>query len=235
MVLNERGVTNRDNSDSDPDWQLCCDWLQVRSNESLVGVDIRHSVGFLSNPKRFNVAITRAQALLVVVGNPHVLCQVSTVCNNTAIFHWNQESLCYGTCICVLQLFAMANVFLWRSDSSRGISNHSSWEGPETKLWLKRDLKPWPSLDLRLTLAWPSRDPRVFWTRDPRHISVWCSPNWAVKPHIGSQVQSPEKGTEWTDNIRNQSYRRIFVYIILFISVNATSEYWKDIVQLCDC
>jgi len=47
----------------------------VRSNESLVGVDVRHSVGFLSNPKRFNVAITRAQALLVVVGNPHVLCQ----------------------------------------------------------------------------------------------------------------------------------------------------------------
>lgn len=50
---------------------------QVRSNESLVGVDVRHSVGFLSNPKRFNVAITRAQALLVVIGNPHVLCQVS--------------------------------------------------------------------------------------------------------------------------------------------------------------
>ena len=56
-----------------------CDWLQVRSNESLVGVDVRHSVGFLSNPKRFNVAITRAQALLVVIGNPHVLCQVSTL------------------------------------------------------------------------------------------------------------------------------------------------------------
>lgn len=51
--------------------------MQVRSNESLVGVDVRHTVGFLSNPKRFNVAITRAQALLVVVGNPHVLCQVS--------------------------------------------------------------------------------------------------------------------------------------------------------------
>ena len=53
--------------------------LQVRSNESLVGVDVRHSVGFLSNPKRFNVAITRAQALLVVIGNPHVLCQVSAL------------------------------------------------------------------------------------------------------------------------------------------------------------
>ena len=58
---------------------MSCDWLQVRSNESLVGVDVRHSVGFLSNPKRFNVAITRAQALLVLIGNPHVLCQVSTL------------------------------------------------------------------------------------------------------------------------------------------------------------
>lgn len=58
---------------------MLCGSLQVRSNESLVGVDVRHSVGFLSNPKRFNVAVTRAQALLVVIGNPHVLCRVSTL------------------------------------------------------------------------------------------------------------------------------------------------------------
>ncbi|KAK7476009.1 hypothetical protein BaRGS_00032716 [Batillaria attramentaria] len=47
----------------------------VRSNERLVNSDIRHVLGFLSNPKRFNVSITRAQALLVVIGNPHVLAQ----------------------------------------------------------------------------------------------------------------------------------------------------------------
>ncbi|XP_067023721.1 uncharacterized protein [Acropora muricata] len=47
----------------------------VRSNASLVGSDVRHTIGFLSNPKRFNVAITRAQALVIVIGNPHVLCQ----------------------------------------------------------------------------------------------------------------------------------------------------------------
>ncbi|XP_052781179.1 RNA helicase Mov10l1-like isoform X2 [Mya arenaria] len=47
----------------------------VRSNEDLVGFDERHTLGFLSNPKRFNVAITRAQALLIVIGNPHVLTQ----------------------------------------------------------------------------------------------------------------------------------------------------------------
>ena len=33
-------------------------------------------VGFWRNPKRFNVAITRAKALLVVVGHPVVLVEV---------------------------------------------------------------------------------------------------------------------------------------------------------------
>ena len=46
----------------------------VRAKEALLHYDERHHLGFLSNPKRFNVAITRAQALLIVVGNPHLLC-----------------------------------------------------------------------------------------------------------------------------------------------------------------
>ena len=36
-------------------------------------------VGFWRNPRRFNVAITRAQALLVVVGHPVVLMEVFTL------------------------------------------------------------------------------------------------------------------------------------------------------------
>ncbi|XP_029908601.1 RNA helicase Mov10l1 isoform X3 [Myripristis murdjan] len=35
--------------------------------------DMQSVLGFLSNPKRFNVAITRPKALLIIVGNPHVL------------------------------------------------------------------------------------------------------------------------------------------------------------------
>ncbi|XP_030405438.1 RNA helicase Mov10l1 [Gopherus evgoodei] len=44
----------------------------VRSNEGSFDDD-RYYLGFLSNAKRFNVAITRPKALLIVVGNPHVL------------------------------------------------------------------------------------------------------------------------------------------------------------------
>lgn len=36
--------------------------------------DGKEHIGFLSNPKRFNVALTRAKHLLIIVGNPAVLC-----------------------------------------------------------------------------------------------------------------------------------------------------------------
>ncbi|XP_035520313.1 RNA helicase Mov10l1 [Morone saxatilis] len=45
----------------------------VRSNESVESDDLQSALGFLSNPKRFNVAVTRPKALLLIVGNPHIL------------------------------------------------------------------------------------------------------------------------------------------------------------------
>eukprot|EP01119_Soliformovum_irregulare_P014645 TRINITY_DN4012_c0_g1_i1.p1 TRINITY_DN4012_c0_g1~~TRINITY_DN4012_c0_g1_i1.p1 ORF type:complete len:993 (-),score=355.42 TRINITY_DN4012_c0_g1_i1:67-3045(-) len=45
----------------------------VRSKEDPVQHDLKFNLGFLTNPKRFNVAITRAQSLLIIVGNPFVL------------------------------------------------------------------------------------------------------------------------------------------------------------------
>uniref|UniRef100_A0A3B4FC64 Mov10 like RISC complex RNA helicase 1 n=1 Tax=Pundamilia nyererei TaxID=303518 RepID=A0A3B4FC64_9CICH len=53
----------------------------VRSSESLQSDDLKSTLGFLANPKRFNVAITRPKALLLIVGNPHILIRVSDLLN----------------------------------------------------------------------------------------------------------------------------------------------------------
>jgi hypothetical protein len=53
----------------------------TRSNPDMVAFDARHHLGFIANPQRFNVAVTRAQALLVVVGNPLLLAQVGFKCD----------------------------------------------------------------------------------------------------------------------------------------------------------
>ncbi|NWV07663.1 SDE3 helicase, partial [Ptilonorhynchus violaceus] len=45
----------------------------VRSCSTYLQFDQTFRLGFLTNPKRLNVAITRAKALLIVVGNPAVL------------------------------------------------------------------------------------------------------------------------------------------------------------------
>ncbi|XP_060215556.1 probable RNA helicase SDE3 [Lycium barbarum] len=47
----------------------------VRSTIQHNDFDRIHYLGFLSNPRRFNVAATRARSLLVVIGNPHIICK----------------------------------------------------------------------------------------------------------------------------------------------------------------
>ena len=45
----------------------------VRADRSHFGFDQQHRLGFVASPKRFNVAVTRARKLLIVVGSPAVL------------------------------------------------------------------------------------------------------------------------------------------------------------------
>jgi helicase MOV-10 len=45
----------------------------VRSENQYLEHDLKYNLGFVANEKRFNVAVTRAKALLIVVGNPRVL------------------------------------------------------------------------------------------------------------------------------------------------------------------
>ncbi|EGO29184.1 hypothetical protein SERLADRAFT_456584, partial [Serpula lacrymans var. lacrymans S7.9] len=45
----------------------------VRSSREFIEYDLKHTLGFVASPRRFNVAVTRAQALLIVIGDPSVL------------------------------------------------------------------------------------------------------------------------------------------------------------------
>lgn len=45
----------------------------VRSNPEHLSLDLNFKLGFLRNQKRFNVTVTRAKALLVIIGNPDTL------------------------------------------------------------------------------------------------------------------------------------------------------------------
>ncbi|XP_055630083.1 probable RNA helicase armi [Toxorhynchites rutilus septentrionalis] len=45
----------------------------VRTSKSLLQSDLQHALGFIASPKRLNVAISRARALLLIFGSPHLL------------------------------------------------------------------------------------------------------------------------------------------------------------------
>ncbi|KAG9103867.1 hypothetical protein FRC06_007396 [Ceratobasidium sp. 370] len=45
----------------------------VRSSANQIEFDLRHTLGFVANDRRFNVTMTRAQALLIIVGDASVL------------------------------------------------------------------------------------------------------------------------------------------------------------------
>ncbi|KAJ3565235.1 hypothetical protein NP233_g7766 [Leucocoprinus birnbaumii] len=45
----------------------------VRSSKEFISYDIWHTLGFVASPRRFNVSVTRAKALLIVIGDPEVL------------------------------------------------------------------------------------------------------------------------------------------------------------------
>ncbi|NXJ60272.1 M10L1 helicase, partial [Rostratula benghalensis] len=66
----------------------------VRSCEDLF-TDDKSCLGFLSDPKRFNVAVTRAKALLIVVGNPYVLVKDPCFC---ALLEYSLTNRVYVGC-----------------------------------------------------------------------------------------------------------------------------------------
>uniref|UniRef100_A0A8D2LPQ6 RNA helicase Mov10l1 n=1 Tax=Varanus komodoensis TaxID=61221 RepID=A0A8D2LPQ6_VARKO len=69
----------------------------VRSNETSFK-DEKYFLGFLANSKRFNVAITRPKALLIIVGNPHVL--VKDPCFNALLEYSLANGVYIEACPC---------------------------------------------------------------------------------------------------------------------------------------
>ena len=69
----------------------------VRSSKEFIDIDVEHNLGFVKNPKRFNVACTRAQALLIIIGSPALLCTDEHW--NALLRHCEQHSSCVGVAL----------------------------------------------------------------------------------------------------------------------------------------
>ena len=57
----------------------------VRSNE-------HQGIGFLADPRRLNVALTRAKYAMILVGNPKVLCKQNLW--NHLLHHYKENEVC---------------------------------------------------------------------------------------------------------------------------------------------
>ena len=67
----------------------------VRSSPEYVTTDSQYKLGFLANPKRFNVAMTRSKSLLIIVGNPHIL---SRDPDSRTLLDFSLSKGCYTGC-----------------------------------------------------------------------------------------------------------------------------------------
>lgn len=67
----------------------------VRSNEEYILFDVKHSLGFLSVPRRLNVALSRAKILLIIIGNPNLLCHDDYW---RRVLNYTVENGCYIGC-----------------------------------------------------------------------------------------------------------------------------------------
>ncbi|CAK6439183.1 unnamed protein product [Pipistrellus nathusii] len=119
----------------------------VRSSQSFVQLDLDFNLGFLKNPKRFNVAVTRAKALLIVVGNPLLLSHDS---DWKAFLDFCRDNGGYTGCP-----FPSKVDPEHEQDLIKGLSKLSfSTSGPQSPDYLSQDLEGEAHLPLQVEPEW---------------------------------------------------------------------------------
>lgn len=113
----------------------------VRSTIKHNDFDKSHCLGFLSNPRRFNVAITRAKSLLIIIGNPHIICKVCLFfllpCILISIFQLYSCNASYYLSLLFFWQDKYWNMLLWRC------IDNSSYQGcapPERQEFFDEEL-----------------------------------------------------------------------------------------------
>lgn len=119
----------------------------VRSSQSFVQLDLDFNLGFLKNPKRFNVAVTRAKALLIVVGNPLLLGHDP---DWKAFLEFCKENGGYTGCPFPAKLDPQQGQNLLQDMSKLS----SSTSGPQSKDYLPREREGEGSLPLQVEPEW---------------------------------------------------------------------------------
>ncbi|XP_028009872.1 helicase MOV-10 isoform X2 [Eptesicus fuscus] len=119
----------------------------VRSSQSFVQLDLDFNLGFLKNPKRFNVAVTRAKALLIVVGNPLLLGHDS---DWKAFLDFCRDNGGYTGCPFPAKVDPQHE-----QDLLKGLSKLSfSTSGPQSHDYLSQDLEGEADLPLQVEPEW---------------------------------------------------------------------------------
>ncbi|KAL9237638.1 hypothetical protein vseg_012163 [Gypsophila vaccaria] len=174
----------------------------VRSTIKHDEFDRIHYLGFLSNPKRFNVAITRARSLLVIIGNPHIICK-----------DHNWEKLLWR---CVDNNSYEGCSLPERRDSNDDDPNEG-WSyvpEPETNNWsdAANQETQWgwsDSVEQGPQGGWsdvPEQEIKNGWSNAPDHETQW---GWSDAPDHGTQggwSDGPDQAKEgWSDGANKET------------------------------
>lgn len=154
----------------------------VRSTIKHNEFDRTHCLGFLSNPRRFNVAITRAKSLLVVIGNPHIVCKDPYW--NKLLWHCHDNSSYRGCFLPDREELLDKNL--------AQVDNLDNEQEYRLQRWKDGEWGGQPSEDI----AWGQPSEDVECSQPSKEVELG-SPSKEVE--CGQETFQPDESTEWSD------------------------------------